>query len=76
MDEHTVVEAVCKKLTAEGYEVIQRLDTDQRGIDVIACKIGSDELLYVEAKGSTSSEIGTVRFGKPFSNSAVRKRVT
>ena len=74
LDENEVVAALCRHLTAAGYRVHQQLSTTQQGVDVIA-ESPSGKMLYVEAKGATSSREGSARFGKGFNASQVFDRV-
>ncbi len=74
--ESDVVEAICKYLELNGYVIKQKLGPKQQGDDIIAEKNnGQKRILYIEAKGETSSKDFTARYGKPFSNSQVRVHV-
>lgn len=74
--ESHVVDAVCAELQARGYRICQRLQTHQKGDDIAAVKQGSATWrLYVEAKGGTSSRIGSKRYGKPFSGAQIRVHI-
>jgi len=73
LTENDVVEAVCIKLEYMGFEIKQRLHTKQRGIDIIAYKDGYT--LMIEAKGETSSDKSSNRFGQPFSQSQIKNHV-
>jgi len=67
--EQDVVEAICAKLGSLCYEIQHRCATSERGYDIIAVKPRPGLLplkLYVEAKGATSSQSHTSRYGKPF----------
>ena len=75
LDENAVVDAVCKYLSASGYEIKQRLTTIEQGIDVIAQHPQSKIRVFVEAKGGTSSRKGSERFGKPYTQTQVFDRV-
>src|SRR3954470_14031865 len=75
MDENKVITAVCAWLDAGDYDVRQRLATTEQGIDIIARHRASGRMLYIEAKGGTSSREGSPRFGKPYSQSQVFDRV-
>jgi hypothetical protein len=75
MDENQVIDAVCDYLQENGYEISQRLHTTQRGIDIIAINRTSSLKLQIEAKGGTSSRVGSARFGKPYTESQVFDRV-
>jgi hypothetical protein len=56
------------------FEVLQFLDTGQRGVDVIAIK--GKFTYYIEAKGETSSKKYSRRFGKAFSNKQIGSHVS
>ena len=73
--EWDVIEAVCKFLSSQEYEIIQKLTESQRGDDIIAVSLDGNEKIFIEAKGETSSKKGSTRFGKPFSRTQVRNHV-
>lgn len=73
--ENDVVVATGGFLHRVGWEVLQTLDTQQAGVDVVAVHAASNRRLHVEAKGATSSKPGTSRYGKPFDSSQVRDHV-
>jgi hypothetical protein len=75
MDENGVVAAVCSHLTNNGYAILQRLRTTSQGIDIIAKHPSSARRLLIEAKGGTSSRVGSPRFGKPYDENQVIDRV-
>jgi hypothetical protein len=75
MDENQVIEAVCAHLQREGWSIKQRLHTTERGVDIIAVQPTSGRQLYVEAKGGTSSSVGSARYGKPYTQTQVFDRV-
>ena len=64
LTENQVVEKMSDYLKSIGYEVLQCLNTNEKGIDIIAEKDGKK--IYIEAKGETSSKENTNRSGKPF----------
>lgn len=51
MDENVVVGATCKRLEAQGFIILQRLSTIERGVDIIAEDLSTGCKLIVEAKG-------------------------
>jgi Holliday junction resolvase-like predicted endonuclease len=69
LTEDQVVDAVCQKLTDDGYSITRRALATQHGFDIIARKEGID--LVVEAKGSGSSKAGTNRYGMEFNANQV-----
>jgi hypothetical protein len=76
LTESDVIDAVSSFLHSQGYELRQKLSPSQRGHDIIAFKRGSpDRVLYIEAKGGTSSKPSTERYGKPFDGAQVRVHV-
>jgi hypothetical protein len=67
-----VVDAVCKLLECSGYEIVQRLDTKQHGDDIVAKKqTRAYRELRIEAKGATSSRMGSERYGQLFDSTQV-----
>jgi len=76
LTESDVIDAVSSFLDSQGYEIRQKLTPLQRGYDIIAVKHGTPDLvLYVEAKGGTSSKPETKRYAQPFSSAQVRVHV-
>lgn len=73
LTENDVVEAVCRHLQANSWQIRSRASTMQQGVDVVATR-GPNEL-RVEAKGGTSSKPGTARYGKGFTLSQVKSHV-
>jgi hypothetical protein len=77
LTEKAVVTAVCAELKTRGYHIKQALGPKQHGDDIIATKPGPVPVkLIVEAKGETSSQPGTSRYGKPFDSRQVRAHVS
>lgn len=76
--EADVVEAVCRRLEEKGYYIDQKLATTQQGFDIVALKESADVRikLIVEAKGATSSQKTSKRYGKPFDRAQVRIHVS
>ena len=62
LDENDVVAAVCSHLEHEGYTIVQRLRTTQRGVDIIAEHPSRAGKLHIEAKGGTSARQGRPRY--------------
>ena len=75
MDENAVVDAVCRRLLAQGCKVVQRLSTIEQGVDIIAEDPKTGRRFLIEAKGGTSSREGSARFGKPYTQTQVFDRV-
>lgn len=76
--EEDVVGAICVKLGSLGYEITHRCATSEHGFDIIAVRRRPGLLplkLYVEAKGATSSQSYTSRYGKPFNIGQVRAHI-
>jgi len=76
LTENDVIDAVCKYLEANGYEIQQRATTRERGPDILAVRKSPDVTLYVEAKGETSNKPSSRRFGKPFDSAQCKDHVT
>jgi len=75
LDENNVVEAVCLYLEDRGFEIKQRLNTTERGVDIIAESPNKKFEYLIEAKGETSSRKGSERFEKPFTATQVHHHV-
>ena len=75
MDENDVVKQTCNLLEEQGLVIKKRLSTIERGVDIVAENPRNGNTTYVEAKGGTSSRIGSARYGKPYSKSQVFDRV-
>ncbi len=70
--ESDVIDAVCTKLETHGYNIRQRLETNQHGDDIIAIKqTPMPRELYIEAKGETSSREDSQRYGRPFDSAQI-----
>ena len=76
LTENDVVQAVARHLATEGYRVDKVLSTVERGVDVVAVHLATDEQLLVEAKGGTSSKAGSACFGKPFTRNQAKTHVS
>ncbi len=75
MDENAVVAALCKYLEDQGYTIQQRRHTTQQGVDIIAIERSNGRELVIEAKGATSSRVGSARYGKVFTSTQVFDRI-
>jgi hypothetical protein len=75
LDENQVTDIVCADLESRGFQILQRLTTTQQGIDIKALNEHTGETLLIEAKGGTSSKVGSKRYGKPFTSNQVFDRV-
>lgn len=73
ISENEVIETVAKHLKEDGWTIIQKLTTSQKGIDLIASK--ENRTLYVEAKGGTSSLKSSSRYGKPFDGNQAKSHI-
>ena len=74
LTENDVVKAIGSYLRERGYEIIKEKTTNERGIDLIAS--GTNQTWCIEAKGATSSKLGTKRYGKPFNQSQILSHVS
>jgi hypothetical protein len=57
-----------------GYEIEQKLSTEQVGVDIIAIS-PTGKQCFIEAKGATSSKPNSSKFGKEFDKSQVKTHV-
>jgi diaminopimelate decarboxylase len=74
--ESDVVDAVCIELQARGYHIQQRLRTREKGDDIVAVRGAAPvRQLFIEAKGETSSNRDTRRYGRPFDAAQIRVHV-
>lgn len=64
LTENNIVDILSTYLEKVGYDILQKLWTGQKGVDIIARREG--QKLFIEAKGETSSKSYTNRFGKLF----------
>lgn len=71
--EDDVVDSVMNYLKKDGYTIISFCHARQHGDDIVAKK--ENKYLYVEAKGETSSEPDSNRYGKKFDSSQMRDHV-
>ena len=71
--EDHVVDAVCKHLKADGWQIQSLAHAHQHGDDIVAVR--GDERLVVEAKGAGSSKEGTRRYGQLFNGGQVKTHV-
>jgi hypothetical protein len=74
LTEDDVVDAVCAHLVHEGYDIISKCTTNQTGIDIVAEDKSGGQLL-IEAKGETSADCKSRRYGRPFDSAQVRDHV-
>jgi hypothetical protein len=73
LTENDILKILAKHLENQGFEIIQLLHTGQKGVDLIAQK--ETETMYIEAKGETSADYRTNRFGKSFSTSQIKDHI-
>lgn len=73
--EDDIVKAVCADLEQRGFTITQRLSSIQRGDDIVAVH-SSGLKLRIEAKGETSTQADSSRFGNPFDRSQVLVHVS
>jgi hypothetical protein len=71
--ENQIVESVVLHLKNHDWRIVQALNTQQQGFDIIAQK--SQHKLYVEAKGGTSADSRTNRFGKTFTDNQAKDHI-
>jgi Holliday junction resolvase-like predicted endonuclease len=75
LNEGEVIDAVCQCLEQSGYRILTRCTVKQQGIDIVAEHVASKAVLRVEAKGETSTNQASKRFGHAFSSAQVRTHV-
>lgn len=75
LNENDIVKLLSDYLDRTGYKVTQSLDTNSKGIDIIAVNLKNNERLFIEVKGETSSKETTNRFGKPFTPNQITNHV-
>ena len=73
--ESDVISSVCDYLEKNDFKIIQKLNENEKGDDIIAINY-SNQKIYIEAKGETSSKKGSNRFGKEFSSSQKKVHVS
>ncbi len=71
--EGEVIEFVCNYLAEHDFEIIQKLSTKEQGDDIVALKSGMK--LIIEAKGESSSNKNSSRYGQPFNYNQVKTHV-
>ncbi|WP_426668064.1 hypothetical protein ACPPVU_18440 [Mucilaginibacter sp. McL0603] len=74
LTENKIVDNLSNYLAKNGYIIRNSCTTTQRGIDLIA--ENKNEILYIEAKGETSSKEGSNRFGLTFNQNQVKTHVS
>lgn len=74
LSENDVISNLTAYLEKAGYKILQALQTNQHGIDIIAENI--KHILYIEAKGETSSKEHTSRFGKAFNDNQIKSHIS
>jgi predicted CopG family antitoxin len=72
--ESDVINSVCDFLKKHDFEIIQQLNENQQGDDIIAKN--QNQKFYIEAKGETSSKENSNRFGKEFNASQKKVHVS
>lgn len=71
LNENQVVDAVCEFLESKGVAVEQRCTTKQKGTDIVARRPGSVHKLLIEAKGGTSADPSSRKYGEDYVNKKV-----
>lgn len=70
MDENEVIKHLIVHLTSNGWSIESYVEAGRQGIDVVA-KDSVGKKWYIEAKGGTSSDPSSNRYGKPYTRSQV-----
>lgn len=76
LTENDVIEAVCTYLSNRGCMIRQRRSTKEKGVDILAFEVPTGREWHIEAKGETSSDSASERFGQPFSSSQIFSHVS
>jgi hypothetical protein len=71
VDENAVIEAVCQHLERDNYRIVERRRTTEHGIDIVAQHADGRRRYLIEAKGGTSSRLGSARHGQAYTQSQV-----
>ena len=74
LTEDNILEILSNYLTAKGYQEKRRANTLQTGVDLVT--ENDHEILYIEAKGETSSKPGTRRFGNAFNHNQIKSHIS
>lgn len=74
LTENDIIEILTNFLKEKKYNILQSLNTNQHGVDVIV--ENENETLYIEAKGETSSKETSNRYGKPFNANQVKSHIS
>lgn len=72
LTENDVVDAMCRYLETQGYSILERRTTKEKGIDVVALNPKNSCRLLVEAKGATSADSNSKNYGAHFSSQQIR----
>jgi hypothetical protein len=76
LTENEVIDAVCKFLTAKGFQIVQRRSTQETGDDLVAERTRPERLrISIEAKGETSAREKSARFGSGFNTAQISVHV-
>ncbi len=73
LTENNILNILSDYFTKESYKILERSNTASKGIDLKLQK--ENEIIYIEAKGETSSKVGTKNYGNPFSKSQVKTHI-
>ena len=73
INENQVTESIAQYLKTNGWDIKQQLNTDSKGVDIIASK--SSDNIYIEVKGGTSSKSTSKRYGLPFTSNQAKSHI-
>lgn len=76
LTESQVIQAVADHLSHTGWTIMSICHERQRGDDIVARHVRSKVSAVIEAKGETSAQEHTRRFGKPFDSRQVTSHVS
>lgn len=75
LTENDITEILAKYLEKQGHTIKLKLNSKQKGIDLIVENIDGI-LIYIEVKGETSGNDQSKRFGKPFAGNQIWNHVS
>lgn len=74
LNENHITDLLATYFLNNNYEIMSKLTTVQRGIDLIV-KDARGVALNIEIKGETSARSSSKRFGKPFSRNQINNHI-
>jgi Holliday junction resolvase-like predicted endonuclease len=74
LTENDVIKFVSLYLKNNGYNILETKNTTEKGIDIVADHPKKGKC-FVEAKGETSSQKGSSKYGEPFDKSQIKTHI-